>query len=117
MILKSAIIADKQYVQTICQKRNPDRGALSIVEAKIRNLKSFHVTRRHGKLTQRRSNKERRRVNERYQHFDSNTRVNGETTVRHLSCLPPWTIHKSVQKDTLSRRWEFYITHDCKSRV
>ena len=41
MILKSAIIADKQYVQTTCQELIPDRGALSVVEAKIRNLKEF----------------------------------------------------------------------------
>ena len=52
MILKSAIIADKQYVQTTCRERNPNRGALSIVEAKIRNLKSSYVTRRNSKLTQ-----------------------------------------------------------------
>ena len=117
MILKSAIIADKQYIQTTCREHIPDRGALRVVEAKIRNLKSFHVTRRHAKLTTRRSDKEHQRVNERHQQFDSNTRVNGEATVRHLSCLPPWLIHKSDQKDTLNRRWEFCITHDCKSRV
>ena len=117
MILKSTIIADKQYIQITCRKRNPNRGALSVDEAKSRNLKSFNVTRRNAKLTPRRSDKERQRVNERHQYFDSNTRVNGEATVRRLSCLPPWLIHKSDQKDTLSRRWEFCITHDCKLRV
>ena len=41
MILKYAIIAGKQYIQTTCWDCIPDRGALSVVEAKIRNLKEF----------------------------------------------------------------------------
>ena len=49
-------------------------------------------------LTPRRSNKEHQRVNKRHQHFNFNTRVNGEATVRRLSYLLPWLIHKLDQK-------------------
>ena len=60
MILKSAITADKQYVdKQNYQNFNFDRGTLSVVEAKIRNYRFFCVLRRREKqLTQRCSNKD-----------------------------------------------------------
>ena len=85
-------------------------------------IKSFHVLRRYkNQLTQRRHVKEYQRLIGKTSKFNSFIRVNGKATVRRLSWLSRWLIHKSIWKRRLKKKTWFSVpfvtaNHKCNTK-